>query len=163
MKRWIILATILFFGFLLFRLFVKTSGRYETIDREREWYATQLHYDFSAIIDRVIVETEKVQFGTITGNLVMGTASPTIEDSLGRQLKAHQSLKLNQRKNLQKIEIVMYPPMAARNYIVGDSLVVTSSTDEIIVFRNGKKVTENKLSEALEARFASMISLDGYW
>jgi hypothetical protein len=146
MKFLITTAIVLVIVFLGFRLvYTKTNAG----KQEREWYAKQLGYNFSATIDTVIMLRGNVGLGKIVCRQVSGKLNPALEDSLNQSLQHFKSLRLVLNVSGDKLEFIF---MGAECYSSGDSLTVNSSTNELRFFRGGNILSVNELSNVLEAR-----------
>lgn len=145
-KTLLIAASIVIVLFLVFRpVYIKFSSGKE----EKVWYARQLHYDFSARVDTVIMLRGDVGLGKIVCHLTGGKPDPAVEDSLNQQLKRHKSLRLLLPVRHNQLEFII---PGAEHYRPGDSLVVNSASNTISFFRNGAELSIHELSTALEAR-----------
>lgn len=146
MKTFLLISGILVVCLLGFRiLYVKMNGG----TTEREWYTSHLHYDFSARVDSVVMLRGDVGLGKIICSLTKGKPSLTVEDSLGRHLTHHKSLRLLLPPSGNNLEFIL---MGAEHITPGDSIIVHSGNDIIRFFRNGSMFYQNELSTTLEAR-----------
>lgn len=145
-KNLLLVAGILIVLMLAFRLaYVKMNGGMT----ERRWYTSQLHYDFSARVDSVIMLRGNVGLGKIVCSLTRGNPNPALEDSLNRHLTHHKTLRLLLPATSNKVEFIF---MGAERLAPGDSVIVNSKGDGIRFFRSGTLVYINELSTTLEAR-----------
>src|SRR5687768_11500517 len=119
MKTFLIVAGILVIVLLLgFRiLYGKFSGGKE----ERTWYTQQLHYNFSAEIDTVIMLRGSAGLGRIVCTKVIGEVNPSVEESLNYHLTNHKSLRLLKTSPDNKLEFLI---IGAEQYLPGDSLFI---------------------------------------
>ena len=131
---------------LTFRLiYIKANGG----STERQWYTSNLDYDFSLRIDSVRMFNGDVGLGKISCTITRGYPSPTVEDSLNHLLTHHDWLQFLAPGSGRNRELIL---MRAELLKPADSLSVNSSKDFVQVFRGGQLIYENELSSTLEAR-----------
>ncbi len=144
MKRtWLILGGIALVWCLLVAnlLYQQRTG----MIAEREWFARELHYEFSAQVDSIVM------LNKYSGKLwcrVTGGDDPRIEreDSLTSSFKEHDMLYLIFKKSG---DMIIFITPSGDQLEVGDSVHVSSETNTIQFFRSGKSVTADKLSRTL--------------
>lgn len=147
MRNWKLWVGAVVLILLVARLVYKFSTRINKISEERAWYVHQLHYDFSIAVDTVIMRNNaKVGAGKVFGTVTRGTLRTATEDSLGAVLKYHKSLRFNQGKKDNRL--VLTTPMAG-DCVKGDSIVINSEADQVVVFQKGVQKRKGKLSVSL--------------
>lgn len=124
---------------LVVRLFVKQSNK---MDEEREWFARELQYEFSARVDSVRLFNENT--GRLWCRLTSGNPQTHREDSLKPLFKEHDMLYLIFHRSADSI-IFLIPN---GNYVAkGDSVRVSSEKNTIQFFRDKNQVATNQLSK----------------
>ena len=130
---WKIIVAVLILGLLVLRLGYKAFNKARDREEERQWYAENLRYDFTAIVDTVIMrDGATVGFGTVIGEVIEGTYHPQVEDSLNDQLKLFSSLRLNTSKKEGRIRFHFRD---AGSYTNGDTFRIISENDQILFLR----------------------------
>ncbi|HEY0743670.1 MAG TPA: hypothetical protein VGD40_19525 [Chryseosolibacter sp.] len=124
-------------------------SKVEAFSAEREWYGTQLHYDFSSSIDSVKFLDGNVGPAKLYCTLTKGTLDPSIEDSLGKKLQHFTYLRFNESRKEDKIRFVM---PGAERFVKGYCVVVNSIRDQIQLFRKRSEIYSDRFSNLLEAR-----------
>lgn len=131
----------LLLALLVIRLFFKQRSR---ITEEREWFATNLHYEFSAHVDSVAMVNKHT--GKLWCRITDGMPQSDREDSLKRSFKQHKMLYLIFHQSADSIVfLIPYGDKVAK----GDSVRVSSGKNSIAFFRQGKSVANDKLSKTL--------------
>ncbi|MEX2235398.1 MAG: hypothetical protein WD824_24760 [Cyclobacteriaceae bacterium] len=145
MTKWLIIGlSVCAFLFLSGRLIYNS---FQNSDVEKKWYLENLDIRFSAEVDTVILRT-KYQ-GFILFHVTEGDLDKTVEDKLNEQLVHNHHLKLFVNRPHDQIEI--FSKMAYR-YRPGDSLVINTSKDQLLIFRNDRKIFHRTLMELLKAK-----------
>jgi hypothetical protein len=116
---------------------------------ERQWYTSQLHYDFSMRVDSIEMLHGDVGLGKISSTITRGNPGESVEDSLNHHLNHHKSLLFLLKGSGHKREFII---MRAEYLKPGDSISVNSANDLIQFFRSGKLYYQNELSTTIEAR-----------
>lgn len=138
MKRWT-LWTIIVFAFLLLVVRLIYS-RFDHLEREKAWYISELHYDFSARVDSL------VRPGRALITVTFGDFDPNREWQLKGNLKYHGILHLFiSREERYDVRV----PLEAS---LKDSLHVRSDMNQMSLYRNGELVVSRPLSEFLRQR-----------
>ena len=126
---------------LIVRLFFRQDNRRND---EREWFASALQYEFSARVDSV--RMFNAHTGRLWCRITAGDPQTDREDSLKRSFKEHDMLYLIFHRSADSIIfIVPNGNLVAK----GDSVRVSSETNTIQFFREGKQVATDQLSNTL--------------
>lgn len=134
------LLTIVVITFLLLLVARLIYLRVDHLKREKAWYISELHYDFSARVDSLVRPGRA--FITVTS----GDFDPDREWQLKGSLQYYAVLHLFiSRDSWYDVRV---PLEASRN----DSLHVRSDLDQVSLYRNGELVTSRPLSEFLRQR-----------
>jgi len=141
-KSLLILGVIGLVCFLLVaRLFFRQNNR---MTSEREWFAGALRYEFSAKVDSVRMFNANT--GRLWCRITSGDPQVHREDSLKQSFKDHDMLYLIFHRSADSIIfIVPNGNLVAK----GDSVRVSSRTNTIQFFREGKQVATDELSNTL--------------
>lgn len=126
---------------LVIRLFYKQDKNMES---EREWFARNLRYEFSAQVDSVRMFNE--HSARLWCRVTAGNPQTHREDSLKILFKDHDMLYLIFRHSGDSI-IFINPN--GKGILKGDSLRVSSSANNIQFFRDGKPVWNDRVSNTL--------------
>ena len=138
MKKWIPwLIGVVIIVLLVVRLFYSHINK---LKKEKMWYVSELHYNFSARIDSVI------RPGRALITTIHGTVDAQREWQLKPKLSAHGVLHL-MIVNQKWIDMLV-PPHALKN----DSLQINSDENRLSVYRDGKLLITRPLSESLRQR-----------
>ena len=143
MKRTLLIlgAIGLFCMLLVARLFIKQNN---SMNEEREWFVKGVRYEFSAQVDSVRMLNENM--GRLWCRLTSGNPQIHREDSLKSMFKEHDMLYLIfQRSGDSIIFIIPNGKLVAK----GDSVQVSSKMNSIRIFRDGKEVATDQLSNTL--------------
>ena len=126
---------------LVVRLFVRQNN---DMDKEREWFAKALRYEFSAQVDSVQMFNENT--GKLWCRLTSGNPQVVREDSLKRLFKEYDMLYLIFHRSGDSILFIAPNiKLLAR----GDSVRVSSEKNSIQFFRDKKQVVSDELSATL--------------
>lgn len=126
---------------LIMLLFFKQHGG---MDEEREWFARELRYEFSARVDSVRMFNQTT--GRLWCRITSGDPKVDREDSLKRSFQEHDMLYLIFHRSGDSI-IFLIPN---GNLVTrGDSVRVSSERNSIEFFRDKKRVASDKLSSTL--------------
>lgn len=126
---------------LVVRLFMKQNN---SMEEEREWFARELRYEFSAQVDSVLMFNEST--GKLWCRLTSGDPQIHREDSLKRLFKEHDMLYLIFNRSGDSIVfIVPNIKLIAK----GDSVCVSSEKNTVLFFRDKKQVIAEQLSTTL--------------
>jgi hypothetical protein len=138
-------------GLLVFRLIFKQKKKFDRFSEEREWYAKNLNYDFSAVVDTVALDHPGQNYsqGMVVCKVTRGDINCHTEDSLKRKLEHHKRLRFNEMKRPGYVRFVM---PAANRFVTGDSLVVNSDSNRLEFYREQKRFYHAALSELLTAK-----------
>jgi len=142
MRRWIVIGTIAIFAFAAARVVFVTT---KNVDEDMTEYVRGLKYDFSAVIDSVIVENESKGIGWIVCRSLSGDVDLTVEDSLQARLKTHKRIRFLHPGDRGQFKIFKG---GIRDYMVNDSVVINSNIDRFAVYRNGDIVVDTKVSQS---------------
>ncbi|MEQ1585177.1 MAG: hypothetical protein ABL895_04820 [Cyclobacteriaceae bacterium] len=145
MKKLIIIAVSIL-AFLLLTL-VTLTNHFDGVKNEKQSYVEKLNFQFSGTIDSVEFLSKKE--GLIFFHLTNGTADKSLEDKLNAQLKHNGDLRFILFKPNNRVAIIT---STADKYQSGDSLYVNTDMDKISIFREGRVISENKVTEALNGR-----------
>lgn len=130
---WKVIIAVFILGLLVLRLGYKAFDKAREREEERRWYVENLQYDFTAIVDTVIMrDGATVGFGNVIGEVIKGSYNPDIEDSLNDQLKLFSSLRLNTSKKSHRIRFHFRD---AGSYAAGDTFQIMSAKDQILFLR----------------------------
>lgn len=124
------------------RIFLKTENK---IESEMQSYVRNLHYDFSATIDSVILVHEKKGVGFVVGNVTNGNCNRSVEDSLNRHLTNYKRIRFLHFQTDGRFRIFLG---RISRYKPGDSIVVNSNEDKFTILRNGDALLETEVSHA---------------
>jgi hypothetical protein len=138
-------------GLLVFRLIFKQKKKFDRFGEEREWYAKNLNYDFSAVVDTVALDnpSQNYSWGMVVCKLTRGDLNYRTEDSLKRKLEHHKRLRFNEMKTKGFVRFKM---PSANRFVAGDSLVVNSDSNRVEFYREKKRYYHAALSELLTAK-----------
>lgn len=144
MKRTIlILGSVALLMFLLVaRIVFKQKS---SVADERQWFAKAVRYEFSARIDSVRMYNE--HSGRLRCLLTAGNPQIDREDSLKKLFKTHDMLYLIFKRSADTITFVL--PNQASMVAKGDSVRVSSRENSIQIFRAGKPIATDSLTETL--------------
>lgn len=126
---------------LIARLFFRQHNR---VEEEREWFVKNVRYEFSAQVDSVELINEHV--GRLLCRIVSGHAQTSREDSLKRHFKEHDMLYLIFHHSGDSI---LFIARDAHLVNKNDSIRVSSENNSIQIFRDGKQIATDKLSNIL--------------
>jgi len=144
MKKWlIIIGSIVVLILLVVRLIVTAVGGEED---EKQWYVSQLHYNFSAEVDSV--EKFHQNGGLVYFHLTRGSIETSYEKKLNKKLK-HSHLGFIYYNRGDGVKIFTSRP---NTYKAGDSISVDSEKDNLTFYRDGKEIATAKISESLSRR-----------
>jgi hypothetical protein len=140
--------TLLIFGgigllcfLLVVRLIFKQKNSFED---EREWFAKELRYEFSARVDSVRMHNESM--GKLWCRITSGDPQVDREDSLKRSFKEHDMLYLIFYRSDDSITF-LHPN--SKLVAKGDSVRISSEKNTIQFFRDKKQIVYDQLSEVL--------------
>jgi hypothetical protein len=134
---------------LVGNLVFKFYNKVQSLESEREWYVSQLAYNFSATVDTVIFLDGNVGPGRLFCAVTDGSARAGVEDSLMHQLKHFTELRFNESKNDDTLIFVV--PGADR-WKANDKILVNTLANELKIFREDVLIYEDKVSNLLEGR-----------
>ena len=139
MKTFLIIAGVgLVCLLLMIRFFF---SEFNSSDKEREWFAQNLRYEFS-----IEVDTMRIYYGSrgeLSGHITTGDPKFYREDSLQNSLKKHGRLWLLNKHRNDFISFIVQIAIEIRK---GDSIRISSKENSITVFRAGKQITTTQLS-----------------
>lgn len=149
MKRSILLAAgIILFLLATVRLIFKTSNK---IDDEMQSYVQNLHYNFTAKVDSIIVLNKKKKTGFLACQLTKGTCNRSTEDSLNHHLTNYKWIRFLRFQPTGQFYIFLGN---ISQYHPNDSITVNSDKDEFKIFRNGERLHERQVSIATTQKVA---------
>ncbi len=131
----------LVFLLLVVRFFFTERNTHE---KEREWFARNLKYEFSVTIDSVHIFNRTT--GRLHGSITAGYPLTYREDSLRNSLKKYEKLQFISKQRGDSITFILYN---ANEIEKGDSLRISSTENSITVFRTGKQLSSTPLSGTL--------------
>jgi hypothetical protein len=141
-KTLLILGGIGLFCFLLIvRLFYKQNSGMQS---EREWFAKELRYEFSARVDSIQMLNEHT--GKLWCSLTAGDPHIDREDSLKLLFKEHDMLYLIFKRKGDRITFLVPNGNLIHAH---DSVRVSSSQNSIVFFRDNQQVAKDQLSATL--------------
>jgi hypothetical protein len=132
-------------GSILLLIFLAVNGIRLSISRqenEREQFVEQLNYDFSGKVDSVDANSK---FGKIKFHFTHGTFDKERQAQLNKELKHHDKIEILRFKN-ERIEIA---GKFASKCQPGDSLYINSGENKIVVYREGKVISEGQLTGSM--------------
>lgn len=141
MRTFLILAGVAFVALLLvIRIFFSEFNGHE---KEREWFVSKLHYEFSVVVDSAQQHHRVFADGRVTA----GDPKFYREDSLKNSLTEYGNLQLVTRYHNDSISFALndFPEKIQR----GDSIRFSSKENMVSVFRSGKPVVSKKMSDVL--------------
>ena len=115
-------------------------SRVDHLKKEKAWYISELHYDFSGRIDLI------VRPGRALVTITHGDFDSNREWQLKDRIKYHGLLHLFISR--EKGYDVRVPLQASLN----DSLHVNSDDDQLSLYRNGELIVSRPLSESLRQK-----------
>jgi hypothetical protein len=140
--------TLLIFGgiallcfLLVVRLIFKQKNSFED---EREWFAKELRYEFSARVDSVQMYNESSC--KLWCRITSGDPQVDREDSLKRSFEEHDMLYLIFYRSDDSITF-LHPN--SKLVAKGDSVRISSEKNTIQFFRDKKQIVNDQLSEVL--------------
>jgi hypothetical protein len=133
------------FLFLLTRLLI---GIYSDGEAERKWYVEKLGFQFSGKVDTVIMKT-KYQ-GFVIFHLTEGNIDKTREDRLNEQLTHNTYLRFLVFKPMDQLQ---FRSKVAYKSLPGDSVRIDTDKDQVLFYRNGKRISAYPVTESLNERF----------
>lgn len=133
----------LVFILLVVRLFVVEK---DTAKAEQEWFARELEYEFSAVVDSIRMFNGAS--GHLRARIMAGDPKIYREDSLKRHFKKHDMMYLIFKNSSDTIMFIL--PFA-NQVQKGDSIRFSSTENRIEVFRNHQSVFHHPLSESFVA------------
>ena len=142
MKKWIIIS--LSAALLLFLIVRIVNRKVSTIDSKRQSYFDQLDFEFSGLVDSVVVEDKN--HGLLFFHITAGYADVVKEAKLNSQLDFDNKFMFLAELANNKFEIAIHNPMPCSR---GDSLYINTDKNLINVFRNGKQITSESAILAL--------------
>ena len=149
-KRHVIgLITTIVLMTLTFIFVIKWRKNKETNqNKEKRWYVKNLEYDFSAPIDTSYILEQQYGFGKVycTPSSIK-KLNHYKEDSLKNYLTKHDRLRFIWRDKRGQINFIVTNGRLVNN---GDSVYVNSTDDKIVVFKNGIKTGEMRISSGLD-------------
>ena len=117
-------------------------------NKEKKWYVENLEYDFSARIDTAFILKQHYGFGQVYCTPVsIKKFNYYKEDSLKNYLTQHDRLRFIWRDKRGQINFIVISGALGIN---GDSVYINSNDDKIVVFKNGTKTGEMRISSGLE-------------
>ena len=123
-------------------------NKVDSIEKEKEWYLSQLKYDFSSTLDTVVFVKGNAGKGKLYCRVGKGAFNYSIEDSLASHLKHFDKLCFNDMKEPGFVCITI---SESERYKKGDSITVNSIVDEVKIFREGVEIYSDKVSNTLDA------------
>ncbi len=147
-KTYVIIGIVIMLA-LMANLGFKFYGKMQSLESEREWYVSQLVYNFSATINTVTFLNGHAGPGRLSCTLNDGIIRAGIEDSLARHLKHFTTLRFNESKDDDTVIFVL---PGAERWRTNDKIVVNTVTDEFKILRDNAPIYQDKVSNLLEGR-----------
>ncbi len=146
MQKWIVI--VLSIGTLIFlttRLFYNHA---DGVKAEKLWYVENLDFHFSATADSLFVFPGN-NSGLLYFHLSNGELRLTAEDELKEKLKYHGDLGFILKKPEDKFA---FHVINVEKYQQGDSIVVNTDSNRILIYRQRKLTFENEITPCLSGR-----------
>lgn len=124
------------------RMLLKTRNE---IEDEMQSYVHNLHYDFSAKVDSIIVVSSSKGVGLLVCDVTGGNCKKSVEDSLNRHLTNYKRIRFLNFKPDGQFQIFLG---GISRFKPGDSIKVNSNEDRFAVFRNGESILKSEVSHA---------------
>ena len=146
MKKWIIIVlSIGTIVFLAARLFNNHAGGVKT---EKLSYVKNLDFHFSAIVDSLII-FPRDNSGLLYFHVVNGDLRLSNEDKLNERLKYNGHLRFILKKQDDKLA---FHTINIDKYQKGDSIVINTDSNKILIYRQSELSSENEISSSLSGR-----------
>lgn len=141
MKKALIWTTII----LLFSLLIWNMGsaHVKGVKSEKEWYLSQLKFDFSATLDSAERQ------GQALVNVVEGRIDFNRENELKKKLRFNGMLDLFLYRGDGKLDLMITNPVRLEK---GDSAYVNTDLRKAQFFRDGQMIYEQPLLKSLRGR-----------
>lgn len=141
MRTFLILAGVALVALLLvIRIFFSEFNGHE---KEREWFVSNLRYEFSVTVDSAQQHYRIFADGRVTS----GDPKFYREDSLKNSLEKYGNLQLVTRYHNDSISFTLEDFLEKIQR--GDSIRFSSKKNSVSVFRSGKPVITKKMSDVL--------------
>ncbi|MFN7600004.1 MAG: hypothetical protein ACK5R0_01235 [Bacteroidota bacterium] len=142
-KKWlIIVSSILVLIALAVRAFFVQAN---VIEEERKWFVGQLKYDFALKVDSICIYGYTGE-GFLDCTLSAGEVEVSIQKELLKKIKLHKAMWFIQRA---KNGSYLITNSKASRFQKGDSLLINSNNTRIQVFRKGKVLFQEKISDSM--------------
>ena len=139
------MATTGIFLFLVGRLLI---NGYSEGEAERRWYIEQLGFEFSGMVDTVIMKTK--YHGLIIFHVTEGIVDKAREDRVNEQLVHNRRIRFLTFRPKDQIQ---FTSKIAYQYLPGDSVCVNTGQNQIVMYRKGKRISGYPVMESLNERF----------
>jgi hypothetical protein len=144
MKKWILISLLVCaFLFLGIRMIVNNVN---DSDSERQWYISQLGFEFSGEVDSVIMHGK--YHGLLLFRITKGKIDKSKERKLQHKLKGNGRLDLFVHQPEGKFEMIT--PIAYK-YQRGDSIYVNTNEDRISLYRKNKLISQYEVMASLRS------------
>jgi len=111
---------------------------------EEKWFAKSLRYEFSATIDSIFMYNQ--HGGRILARVTDGHPQFYREDSLKNHFEQHEVMYFVYRHSGDSITFIL---QFANQLNKGDSVRISSSADQVTVFRAGQTVAQEPFSRSI--------------
>ena len=115
-------------------------------DSERQWYISQLGFEFSGEVDSVIMHGK--YHGLLLFHITNGKIDKSKERKLQHKLKDNRRLELFVHQGEGQFEMIT--PIAYK-YLRGDSIYVNTSEDRISLYRKNKLISQYEVMASLRS------------
>src|SRR6188768_3533527 len=142
MKKWIVIS--LAAALIRFCIVRIVNRKVSSIDSKRQSYFDQLDFEFSGLVDSVVVEDKN--HGLLFFHITAGYADVVKEAKLNSQLDFDNKFLFLAELANNKFEIAIHNPTLCNR---GDSLYINTDKNLINVYRQGKQITSESAILAL--------------
>lgn len=122
------------------RVLFKTGNE---IDDEMQAYVHNLHYNFTAKVDSIVLVNSKKGIGLLTCHITSGECDRAVEDSLNQHLTNYKRIRFLNFKPNGQFQIFLG---GVSKYQPNDSITVNSNEDQFNIFRDGEAILKSKVS-----------------
>jgi hypothetical protein len=130
-------------GIILLLLFNLGSRHVKGVKSEKDWYLSQLEFDFSGIVDNPEKKGQALFYVT------HGRIDLNKESQLKKQLRFNGLLDLFLYRQDGKIDLMIPKNIALEK---GDSVYINTNLKIARFFRRGELISEHSLSKSLRCR-----------
>lgn len=148
MKKWISI-TLVIIGLLIYSVVMLSKNSTRAMEAEL-WYVKNLDFHFSAIIDSLFISskdgTASIYFYKVSGDLVLSN-----EDKLNEGITHVSDLRFILEGPDNKLG---FHTICIDKYHKGDSIVINTDLDEILIYRHNAFVSKCEVSSCLSSFIA---------